>query len=211
MVAVLYADGPSLPRVSNTGLSPERRHFSLELNSSLFWDAFGRVVCVAGKETEMNENRVSGSLSSDAKAAVQSALETIRQQLPFLIGLDPEARRSLPRMGDKSRAFVRKGLEAANQNPGMLPRAFDLDEFGRDVALDEALLPIAESIRRLAEMVDDTLTAVRSDAYLAALVVYQSAKHAGKNSGLDGALDELGRRFVRKSGGGTPPATPAAR
>jgi hypothetical protein len=114
-------------------------------------------------------------------------------------------------MGDKSRAFVRKCLEVANQNPGMLPRAFDLEEFGRDVALDEALLPIAESVRQLAEMIDDTNTAVRSDAYLAALMVYQSAKRAGKGTGLDGALDELGRRFVRKSGATTQPAAPAAR
>jgi hypothetical protein len=148
-------------------------------------------------------------LSSEDVAAVKAAVETVRQKLPFLIGLDPEARRSLPRMGDKSRAFVRKCLEVANQNPGMLPRAFDLEEFGRDVALDEAMLPIAESIRQLAEMVDETHTAVRSDAYLAALTVYQSAKHAGKGTGLDGALDELGRRFVRKSGGAPSPATPA--
>jgi hypothetical protein len=112
-------------------------------------------------------------------------------------------------MGDRSRAFVRKCLEVANQNPGMLPRAFDLEEFGRDVALDEALLPIAESIRKLAELVDDTHLGVRSDAYLAALTVYQSAKHAGKGTGLEGALDELGRRFVRKSGA-TPPAVPPA-
>jgi hypothetical protein len=42
---------------------------------------------------------------------------------------------------------VGKCLEVANQNPGMLPRAFDMEEFGRDVALDDALLPIAESIR----------------------------------------------------------------
>ena len=41
---------------------------------------------------------------------------------------------------------------------------------------------------------------MRSDAYLAGLAVYQSAKYAGKNSALDGALDELGRRFVRKAG-----------
>ena len=76
----------------------------------------------------------------------------------------------------------------------------------RDVALDEAMLPIAQSIQQLAEMIDDTHTAVRSDAYLAALTVYQSAKRAGKGTGLDGALDELGRRFVRKGGAAPAPA-----
>jgi hypothetical protein len=148
----------------------------------------------------MNENRVSGTLSGEDVAAMQAAVGTIKQKLPFLKGLDPEARKSLPRMGDKSRAFVRKCLEVANQNPGMLPRAFDLDEFRRDVALDEAMLPIGQMIHQLAEMLDDTQTAMRSDAYLAALAVYSSAKLAGKGQGLDGALDDLGRRFVRKSG-----------
>lgn len=149
----------------------------------------------------MNENLVSGSLKSEDVAAIKAALDAIRQRLPLLRGLDPEARRSLLRMGDKSRTFVRKCFEVANQNPGMLPRAFDLDEFGRDVALDEALLPITQSIRQLAEMVDDTNTAVRSDAYLAALTVYQSAKLAGKGTGLDGALVKVGRfRVALRSG-----------
>jgi hypothetical protein len=141
---------------------------------------------------------------------VKVALETVRQKLPFLIGLDPETRRALPRMGDKSRAFVRKCLEVANQNPGMLPRVFDLEEFNRDVALAEAILPIAQSIEQLAELIQDTHTAVRSDAYLAALTVYQSAKLAGKGTGLDGVLDELGRRFVHKSGAAAPAPSPAA-
>ena len=165
---------------------------------------------MAGKVIEMNENRVSGVLSSEDVAVINAAIETVRQKMPFLMGLDPEARRSLPRMGDKSRAFVRKSLEVADQNPGMLPRAFDLGEFRRDVALDEALIPIAEAVRKLAELIDDTNTGVRSDAYLAALTVYQSAKQVGKGTGLDGALDELGRRFVRKTAGAAAPATPVA-
>jgi hypothetical protein len=152
----------------------------------------------------MNGNLVSATLSSEDVAAVKAAVETIHQKLPFLHGLDPEARRSLPRMGDKSRAFVRKCLEVGNQNPGLLPRAFDLNEFARDVALDEAMLPVAETIRKLAEMVEDTQTAVRSDAYAAALAVYSSLKQGGKGQGLDGALDDLGRRFVRKSTGAAP-------
>lgn len=168
------------------------------------------VVWVARKGYEMNQNLVSGTLSAEDAAAVRAAIETIRQKLPFLTGLDPETRRGLPRMGDKSRAFVHKCLELANQNVGMLPRAFDLDEYNRDVALEGELLPLAESVRQLSEMIDDTLTAVRSDAYLASLMVYQSAKTAGKGTGLDGALDDLGRRFGRKSGVIAPAPAPVS-
>lgn len=38
---------------------------------------------------------------------------TIKQKLPFLIDLIAEERKSLPKMGDKSRAFVSKALEVA--------------------------------------------------------------------------------------------------
>ena len=38
-------------------------------------------------------------------------------------------RRSLPKLGDKSRAFIDHGLVLASQNSGILPRNFDLDQY----------------------------------------------------------------------------------
>ena len=49
--------------------------------------------------------------------------------------LTPEQRKSLPKMGDKSQAFVNKALEVATQNPDFLPGSFDLEEMKRDVEL----------------------------------------------------------------------------
>ena len=62
-----------------------------------------------------------------------------------------------------------------------------------------ALAPIADRLQQLAELADDTVVAVGTDAYTAALVVYQMAQVAGKGAGLDGALDAMGQRFARKS------------
>jgi hypothetical protein len=45
------------------------------------------------------------------------AIATIRQKLPFLVDLTTEDRRTMLKMGDKSRAFVSKALEVATQNP----------------------------------------------------------------------------------------------
>lgn len=147
----------------------------------------------------MNTNRVSATLSAEDRAAVFSALETIRQKLPFLLDLSPEERRSLPKTGDKSRAFVAAALTLAAQNPDVLPRKFDLPEFQKDVALMEALAPVAAAVQQLWERIDDTLTAVGSDAYTAALLVYHSARMAGRGEGLDQQLDGLAARFARKS------------
>jgi hypothetical protein len=152
----------------------------------------------------MPDNHVSASLSQADQQAVLAAINTIREKLPFLIDLTPEERRTLPRMGDRSRGFVAQALEVATQNTGMLPRAFDVEEMRKDVELLAALSPVITALAQLNELVDDTFMAVGSEAYTAALFVYQTARTAGKGAALDGALDALSQRFARKSRGSLP-------
>jgi hypothetical protein len=160
----------------------------------------------------MPDNRISASLSQADRQAVLDAVNTIRTKLPFLIDLSPEERRSLLRMGDKSRGFVTQALEVAEQNPDVLPRSFDVAEMRKDVELLSALSPILAALAQLNELVDDTVMAVGSEAYAAALLVYQFVRAAGKGSALDTALDGMGQRFARKarnpSGGDRPPDKP---
>lgn len=155
----------------------------------------------------MSGNRIDAALAAADQQAILDALQTIREKLPFLIDLSPEERRALPKMGDKSRAFVEKALEVATQHTDMLPRAFDLETMQRDVALLQLLEPVALAVAQLAELVDDTQVAVGSEAYVAALTVYQYARYSPFGQGLDAVADELGRRFVRRSG--RPPSEPA--
>ncbi len=54
----------------------------------------------------MNTNRIDATLSPGDKDEVLAAIATLKGKLPFLIDLSPEERRALPKMGDKSRAFV---------------------------------------------------------------------------------------------------------
>jgi hypothetical protein len=147
----------------------------------------------------MTTNRISAQLAPADRDEVMAAITTLKTKLPFLVDLTLEERKSLPKMGDKSRAFVSKALEIATQNPDFLPRSFDLEEMEQDVALFESLYPILLSLTQLQELVDDTVMAVGSDAYAAALVVYNFAKASGRGSGLDAVADEMGRRFARKS------------
>jgi hypothetical protein len=152
----------------------------------------------------MPENRISAQLTQADQTAVMAAINTIRQKLPFLLDLTPEERRSLPRMGDKSRAFVAQALTLAEQNEDMLPRSFDVAEMRKDVELAQALEPIAAALTQLLELVEDSYLAVGSEAYTAGLVVYQSAKNSDKGAALDNLLDALSQRFARKSGGKQP-------
>lgn len=147
----------------------------------------------------MSTSKVSARLTPADREAVMQAITTIKEKLPFLVDLTTEERKSLPKLGDKSRAFVSKALEIATQNPDFLPRSFDLDEMRRDIELFEALYPILLSLTQLQELVDDTSVAVGSEAYAAGLMVYNYAKASGKGAGLDSMVDDLGRRFARKA------------
>jgi hypothetical protein len=147
----------------------------------------------------MTENRISASLTPEDKQAVLAAIATIKQKLPFLIGLTPEESKSLPRLGDKSRGFVTKALEVATQNPDFLPRSFDIEEMRKDVELFDNLYPIVLAVSQLQELIDDTVAVVGSEAYMAALTVYNYAKTAKGDAGLEAVVEDLGRRFARKS------------
>jgi len=121
----------------------------------------------------MPENRVSANLSQADQQAVLAAIQTIREKLPFLIDLTPEERRNLPKLGDKSQAFVAQAMTIATQNTDILPRGFDVAEFQKDVALLTALQPFMAALTQLQELVEDTYLEVGSEAYAAALAVYQ--------------------------------------
>jgi hypothetical protein len=154
----------------------------------------------------MPENRVSASLNDADRQAVLAAVQTIRQKLPFLVDLTPDERRKLPKMGDTGRAFVERALTVATQNPDILPRSFDVDEFRRDAELLAALQPVAAALAQLQELVEDTLLEVSGEAYASALAVYGYARAGGQGAALDGLLEGMAQRFARKTraGAGTP-------
>jgi|SRR5215213_5263047 len=147
----------------------------------------------------MSENRVDATLTAADQQAVMTAINTIREKLPFLIDLTTDERRVLPKMGDKSRAFVSQALDMATQNSDFLPRSFDVEEMRKDVELATSLQTISAALTQLQELVEDTYLAVGSEAYMAALAVYNYARSSGKGSALDNLLDAMGQRFARKT------------
>lgn len=144
------------------------------------------------------QNRITATLTEADRQAVLDAFQVITSKLPFLISLSPEERRELPKMGDKSVAFVRKSVELAQGGSAYLPGAFDAAEFRADLTLYDALLPILQQAMMLQEKVEDTMTLLGSDLYVAALDHYAAAKRNGTTGGLDELMSVLGRRFTRR-------------
>ncbi|MBE9180880.1 hypothetical protein IQ268_20175 [Oculatella sp. LEGE 06141] len=143
-------------------------------------------------------NKISATLTQTDRDAALAAIATLKEKLPFLVDLTTEERKALPKMGDKSRAFVSKALEVATQNPDVLPRSFDLEEMRKDVYLFEAMYSLVVAVTQLQELLDDTYVAVGSEAYSAALQVYTYAKASGQGAGLEAVVEEMGQRFARK-------------
>ncbi|MBD2067051.1 hypothetical protein H6F93_05820 [Leptolyngbya sp. FACHB-671] len=147
----------------------------------------------------MATNQISATLTQADRDAALAAITTLKEKLPFLVDLTVEERKALPKMGDKSRAFVSKALEVATQNPDFLPRSFNLEEMRKDVQLFEAMYAIVMAVTQLQELLDDTYTTVGSEAYSAALQVYNYAKASVQGAGLETVVDEMGQRFARKA------------
>ena len=155
------------------------------------------------------QNRVNATLAPADREAVLASIEAAREKLPFLIDLTAEERHSIIKMGDKSRGFVLKALEVANQNPAILPRSFNIEEMRNDIQLFEDLQPVLMAINKLQDLVEDTVMEAGGEAYAAALAVYSYVKASGAGEALEVAADDLGRRFARKGRVSQPDPAPS--
>lgn len=159
----------------------------------------------------MVENRISATLPQKDIDAILGAIKLIKEKLPFLINLTSDERRALNEPGDRSRNFIDKALEVASQNPGILPKLFSAEEMKKDIELSQKLQPILLALSQLQEVVDNTVAVVNSEAYASALAVYNYTKAVGEAAALQDTLNELGKRFAKKSGVATAAKVAAAK
>lgn len=143
------------------------------------------------------ENKISVSISPEVLVTVNKAIETINNSLPFLINLTNDNRKTLLKMGDKSLAFVNKGLEYTKQNQGILPLYLNMPEFEKDVVVTNDLTAIRNSLLQLIEKVDDTTLQAGSEAFNAALIFYNAVKGAARagEPGMKTIYADLQSRF----------------
>ena len=143
------------------------------------------------------ENKISATLTAEAQTAIANALATIEKNLPFLNNLTAQERQILPKMGDKSMAFVYKAFEYAKQNPSIAPAFFNMAELEKDVALVASLNRVLKPLNQLSEKIEDTSLQAGSEAYTASLVFYNAVKGAAKAGvpGMKSVYDDMQVRF----------------
>lgn len=145
----------------------------------------------------MISNKVDADFSAQDLEAVMAALETIREKLPFLVGLSTDERRRLSKLGRKSQTFAHQALDMASQHPELMPACLNLEEARRDMNLFISLNPVLQTLSELQRLVKDTQTVAGSEAYATARLAYTSAKNIGHGLGLDDVVGTLSRRFDR--------------
>jgi hypothetical protein len=148
----------------------------------------------------MPQNLVAIAFSPAEADELRSSLEAMKRILtPKLVSLDSDGRRELLKMGGKSETFCRQTLELLAKNRQLVPEGFDLDGALADVSALDVLRPLQAELLQLAERVQDTEMALRSDIMVASVEGFSLLKLLGKLQGLDGQLKELASRFRRRN------------
>ena len=142
-------------------------------------------------------NEISIVISDDALKNIRTGLDMIYTNLPKLITLTSDQRHTLPKMGDKTLAFVSKSFEYAKQNLNIIPKYLDMAEYSKDVEAVTRLFQVAAPMQKLMEELDDTMVLAGSEAYIAALAFYNALKGAiaAGETGLKNVYDDLSARF----------------
>ncbi|MEO6518774.1 MAG: hypothetical protein ABIO17_07260 [Pseudoxanthomonas sp.] len=145
----------------------------------------------------MSQNLISLTITEEQQAAALVGLAQIEAALPNLLSLDPDERRRMTYMGDKSEVFTRQTIRVLQQNPQIVPPSLNLTEAQADLQALDRLRPVLERLQRLIAQVEDTTNALGSDAMSTALEGYGQIKLSGASHGLEELRKEIGGRWAR--------------
>lgn len=149
-----------------------------------------------------NNNHVQSIPQAELDEIILSINKAITLMRPYVVTLTPEERSDLAKLSDKTLAFVEKTNSYALANPQLCPAYFDQAAFAIDFADYRSLRPLVVLTEQLLHNIDDTMMVAGSEAFIASLSFYNSAKDAAKRDipGAKAVYDDLKTRFPQKRG-----------
>lgn len=157
-------------------------------------------------------NRVNTTATAAQLTAVKAAFQTILTNLPFLVGLTADERKSLNAIDVNNKAFAEDALSAAVNNPTLVPGYISVPNMQSDLTLFAQMDEISGLANQLCERIEDTKMLAGSEAYNTALSLYKSFGTAADAGvvGADSIVDKLKTRFAASKGNAvtTPPVMP---
>lgn len=150
----------------------------------------------------MSKNTVSVQLPQEVVTQLENKFKEIKELLaPYTVTLTGDERVSMPKMSDKSVAFVSKVVDYTISNPKLIPPMMQPEELKKDFEANKTLQPIYAISQQISDMMKDTLIVTGSEAYTQALLYYASVKMAVKmgDSEAKSIQEDLGKRFPKGS------------
>ncbi|MFA6507546.1 MAG: hypothetical protein WCT14_15705 [Treponemataceae bacterium] len=124
---------------------------------------------------------ISVDISEADMTEIRTAIGVLNSKLlPRLRTLSPQERQELPKMGDRTMAFVQKAAEHARLNKDLVPSFLDLNAMTIDVKAVQMLRELSSTLNPVHEALSDSIVLSGSEAYQGALVFYSSVKSAVK-------------------------------
>ena len=152
----------------------------------------------------VNDNVVSVKLTAKEISDALQKLKEIQSQLKDrLIALQPEQKRMIPKMSDKTLPFVEKVIDYVDSRPEFVPFYLPVEELKTDFKAVNDLRLILREAEQLCQALSDTILLSGSEAYAEALAYYQAVKQAAKRNIPDAksVYQDLRKRFEQKSSG----------
>ena len=151
--------------------------------------------------TYQHDNYISSELSDADLAEVQKSLATLQAKLNFLISLTTEDRQRTAKPGSDALGASEAMVNLIEKHAELFPsNAIDPKEMRKDLALIKKLMPIQQAFDALANALNDTLLAAKSDVWRNALKGYAMAQVMARNiPGLDGELAPIKSVLDRKT------------
>ena len=147
---------------------------------------------------QTNTDRHSQAVPAAVIETLENATDnSIAEMQPYAVALTSQERSKIPKMGDKTLAFVEKAHEYANRNPTLCPSFLNMEAFNIDFADARNLWVLRNRAKQFYDIIDDLVMLSGSEAYHWARLFYQAVKMA-KEQGVPGAhaiYDELRKRF----------------
>jgi hypothetical protein len=132
---------------------------------------------------------INGAITPAQEVIIKDDINAILAELPFLLHLTPELRKSLRKMGPKRQGYVNGIYNASVGNPSAIPATFDMVVYTGHKDLYDQLQVVNNILSPLMEGVNDTLLAIGNELMHESDLCYSNLKTASKgNSALTALL-----------------------
>lgn len=127
---------------------------------------------------------------------LRSELEGLMGRSEFLLELSMDERCALPKLDEDRKQFTYRALEVGKEHPELLPPHIDIERLQKGLEFRERAFELFEKSNRITARLDDSIIASGSEAYLAALTIFQAlASKSDDSSTLRDEHQQLQRLF----------------